>query len=367
MSSSGTKRIRVLVVDDSAVMRKLVTNLLEKDPEIQVIATAIDGLFALSKIEQLKPDVVTLDVDMPRLDGLTALEQIVSRFAIPVVMLSALTMRGARLAMQAIEKGAMDFVAKPKVASQIGEVAEELIEKVKAAAHSRPLLMSGEPAAQRGPKTGTGALVLPPSLMAPSVAAPAKDQAPVKLVAIGASSGGPHALRYLLPKLPADFPAGIVVVQHLPESFTGMFAKWLDELCKIKVREARDGSMATRGCALIAPGDAHLKVKRRSNGAEAKLDRGIPVNGHKPSVDVLFHSVAEEYGDQVLAVIMTGMGGDGSDGIGQIQKAGGLTVAQDEKSCMIFGMPKVAIKKGFIDRVVALDEMASYLIATVGS
>lgn len=352
MSSSSTKRIRVLVVDDSAVMRKLVTNLLEKDPEIQVIATAIDGLFALSKIEQLKPDVVTLDVDMPRLDGLSALEQIVSRFGIPVVMLSALTMRGARLAMQAIEKGAMDFVCKPKVASQIGDVAEELIEKVKAAARSRSLVLDSNGFAGRGRETAP--------LLQP------RESAPVKLVAIGASSGGPHALRYLLPKLPPDFPAGIVVVQHLPESFTGMFAKWLDELCSIKVREARDGSMATRGCALIAPGNAHLKVKRRSNGAEAKLDRGAPVNGHKPSVDVLFDSVAAEYGSDVLAVIMTGMGGDGSEGMGRIQRAGGMTVAQDEKSCMIFGMPKVAIKKGFIDKVVSLEEMPAYLTAAVG-
>ena len=346
---SSKQRIRVLVVDDSAVMRKLVSDLLEKDEDIHVIATAIDGLFALSKIEQLKPDVVTLDVDMPRLDGLTALEQIVSRFKIPVVMLSALTLRGARLAMEALEKGAVDFVGKPKVASQIGEVAEELIEKVKAAARHPSLSLNGDIESNKKRKA---AII---------------EREPVKLVAIGASSGGPHALRYLLPKLPADFPAGIVVVQHLPESFTAMFAKWMDELCRIKVREARDGSMATRGCALIAPGNAHLKVKRRAGGAEAKLDRGEPVNGHKPSVDVLFRSVADEYGDQVLAVIMTGMGGDGSEGIGQVQRRGGLTVAQDEKSCMIFGMPKVAIRKGFIDRIVALDEMASYLMAAAGS
>ena len=346
---SSKSRIRVLVVDDSALMRKLVTNLLERDPEIQVIATAIDGLFALSKIEQLKPDVVTLDVDMPRLDGLSALEQIVSRFSVPVVMLSALTRRGAHLAMQALEKGAVDIVGKPTEASQIGEVAEELVEKVKAAARRRQLSLSDEVAQYKNDKEEISA------------------REPVKLVAIGASSGGPHALRYLLPKLPADFPAGIVIVQHLPESFTGMFARWMDELCKIKVREARDGAMATRGCALIAPGNAHLKVRRRSAGAEAMLDRSRAVNGHKPSVDVLFQSVAQEYGNEVLAVIMTGMGGDGADGIGEIQQAGGLTIAQDEKSCMIFGMPKVAINKGYINRVVPLEEMASYLIAAVGA
>ena len=346
---SSKSRIRVLVVDDSALMRKLVSNLLEKDPEIQVIATAIDGLFALSKIENLKPDVVTLDVDMPRLDGLLALEQIVTRFSVPVVMLSALTRRGAQLAMKALEKGAVDIVGKPTNASQIGEVAAELVEKVKAASRRRQLTQNDDVAIYRNGKEEIA------------------GREAVKLVAIGASSGGPHALRYLLPKLPADFPAGIVIVQHLPESFTSMFARWMDELCKIKVREARAGAMATRGCALIAPGNAHLKVKRRSAGAEAMLERGKAINGHKPSVDVLFQSVAREYGKAALAVIMTGMGGDGADGIGQIQRAGGLTIAQDEKSCMIFGMPKVAINKGYIKRVVPLEEMASYLIAAVGA
>lgn len=347
------RKIKVLVVDDSAVMRKLVSNLLERDAEIEVIATAIDGTFALNKVDQLRPDVVTLDVNMPRMDGLTALQQIVSRYAIPVVMLSSLTTTGARLTLQSLEMGAFDFVCKPKGSSQMGDVADELIEKVKAAARSRDM-------------RETGPLILPPVHRTGPLRDPT-SRGPIRLVAIGASSGGPHALRHMLPKIPADFPAGIVIVQHMPESFTALFAKWLDEICAIKVREARDGSLATAGSALIAPGNAHLTVRRRPTGAEAVLERSGPINGHMPSVDVLFRSVASEYGDQAAALIMTGMGGDGAEGIGAVRRAGGHTIAQDKDSCTIFGMPRVAINKGYIEQVVSLEELAQYLISNVGA
>ncbi len=353
MVANGRK-IKVLVVDDSAVMRKLVSNLLERDAEIEVVATAIDGTFAINKVDQLRPDVVTLDVNMPRMDGLTALQQIVSRYAIPVVMLSSLTTTGARLTLQSLEMGAFDFVCKPKGSSQMGDVADELIEKVKAAARSRDM------------REVTGPLILPPvhrtgPLRDPTI------RGPIKLVAIGASSGGPHALRYMLPKIPADFPAGIVIVQHMPESFTALFAKWLDEICAIKVREARDGSLATAGSALIAPGNAHLTVRKRPTGAEAALERTGPVNGHMPSVDVLFRSAAQEYGDQAAALIMTGMGGDGAEGMGAVRRAGGHTIAQDKDSCTIFGMPRVAINKGYVEQVVSLEELAQYLISNVSA
>lgn len=345
------RKIRVLVVDDSAVMRKLISSLLEHDPEIEVVATAIDGSFAINKVDQLHPDVVTLDVDMPRVDGLTALQEIVAKHTVPVVMLSSLTTRGARLALQALEMGAMDFVCKPKAAAQIGEVAEELILKVKTAARSR----------QYARKTGTtGYLVMPKSTR------PKAGRAPVRIVAIGASSGGPNALRQLLPKLPVDFPVPIFLVQHLPESFTGMFAKWLDERCEIKVTESRDGAIALPGTVTIAPGNAHLRVRKRPIGAEVTIENSRPVNGHMPSVDVLFSSVAEEYRENGAALLMTGMGSDGSEGIGQIKRAGGYTLAQDKESCMIFGMPRVAINKGYIDQVVPLADMASYLISAVG-
>jgi len=358
------RKIRVLVVDDSAVMRKLISSLLTHDPEIEVVATAIDGSFAINKVDQLRPDVVTLDVDMPRVDGLTALREIVAKHTVPVVMLSSLTARGARLALQALELGAIDFVCKPKAAAQIGEVAEELILKIKTAARLRN-------SARKAPN-GTGSLTggltgaLTGLLSRNPIARPLPGRAPVRLIAIGASSGGPNALRQLLPKLPADFPVPIVLVQHLPESFTGMFAKWLDERCQIKVIEASEGVVVMPGSAIVAPGNAHLKVRKRPLGVEVVIENSQPVNGHMPSVDVLFQSVAKEYGENGAAVLMTGMGSDGAEGIGEIRRAGGHTIAQDKESCMIFGMPRVAINKGYIDQVLPLKNMASYLISAVG-
>jgi two-component system chemotaxis response regulator CheB len=346
------RRVRVLVVDDSAVMRKLIPKLLEKDEEIEVIATAIDGDFALNKVDQLKPDVVTLDIDMPRMDGLTALSHIVTSYGVPVVMLSSLTTRGAALTMKALEMGAVDFICKPKGAAQVGEMAGELAMKIKAAARSKLVSL------------GSAATAWPSSKK--KGAAATNGKAAGRLVAIGASSGGPYALRYLLPGLPSDFGAGIVIVQHMPESFTSMLAKWLDDICGLEVREAKDGDLAVPGRVLIAPGNSHLKVRRKPLGVEVMLERGCAVNGHMPSVDVLFRSVAEEFGSEATAVIMTGMGSDGVEGIGRIRRAGGHTVAQDKESCAIYGMPRVAIDKGYVDRVVALSDMAAYLVSKVG-
>jgi two-component system, chemotaxis family, protein-glutamate methylesterase/glutaminase len=349
------KRIRVLVVDDSAVMRKLIPNLLDRDKEIEVVGTAIDGDFAINKIEQLKPDVVTLDIEMPRMDGLSTLGQIVSKYSLPVVMLSSFTTRGASLTLRALEMGAVDFICKPDGVARIGEMAGELISKVKSAAQSRVFEAGVTPARPIAPKPLKRVERL-------GVASRATE----RLIAIGASSGGPHALRQLLPSIPADFPAGIVIVQHMPESFTAMLAKWLDELCELDVREAKTGDFAAPGRVLIAPGNLHLRVRRSALGAEVYLDRGQPVNGHMPSVDVLFKSVAEQFGAHSVGLILTGMGSDGARGIGDIKKAGGFTIAQDRESCVVFGMPKTAIELGHIDRVVALDAMASALFSAVG-
>jgi two-component system chemotaxis response regulator CheB len=346
------RKIRVLVVDDSALMRKLISNLLERDEEIEVIATAIDGYFALSKVAQLKPDVVTLDVDMPRMDGMTALKEMVSKHQIPVIMLSSLTTRGAALTMQALEKGAVDFICKPKSPAQVGEMADELLSKVKVAARSNILALGDQapPAPSRRrkipvhtPRTGRG-----------------------KLVAIGASSGGPHALRYLLPRLPADLDAGILIVQHMPESFTSMMARWLDDICDLEVREAREGDLALPGRALIAPGNRHLKVKRVPLGCEIVLEDGPLVNGHRPSVDVLFKSIAEQYGPDGIGLIMTGMGSDGAWGLGEIKKAGGHTIAQDKESCSVYGMPRTARERGFVQKVLSLAALPSYLTSVAG-
>ncbi|MEN3332521.1 MAG: two-component system, chemotaxis family, protein-glutamate methylesterase/glutaminase [Blastocatellia bacterium] len=341
-----------MVVDDSAVMRKLISNLLARDSEIEVIATAIDGDFALSKIDQLRPDVVTLDVEMPRMDGLTTLERIVTQYRLPVVMLSSFTVGGAAATMQALEMGAVDFVCKPKVASQIGSMADELISKVKAAARSDVAALNLRLGNSMNKKAKPPMLAVPP------------DQA--QILAIGASSGGPHALRFLLPRLPVDFAAPILIVQHLPEAFTRMLARWLDEMCAIEVKEATAGELAMAGRAYIAPAKAHMKVNKVTGGAEIQLERGTLVNGHMPSVDVLFNSVAESFGASATAVILTGMGSDGATGLGEIRRAGGHTIAQDQESCSVFGMPRVAIQKGSAKHVLALDDIAPHLISRIG-
>lgn len=346
------RKIRVLVVDDSAVMRKLIPGILERDGDIEVVATAIDGDFALNKVEQLKPDVVTLDLDMPRMDGLTTLRHIISRHGLPVVMLSSLTSQGAASTMKALEIGAVDFVCKPKGVSQLGEMADELVSKVRSAARTK-VPSFGEELAPRWGKPGGRAENQP-------------SRPTSKILAIGASSGGPHALRYLLPKIPSDFDAGIVIVQHLPESFTEMLAHWLDEICDVDVKEASTGDAVLPGKALIAPASTHMKVIRTGSGAQIILERGALVNGHMPSVDVLFSSVAEQYGPQATGLIMTGMGCDGAEGLGEIMKAGGHTIAQDKESSSVFGMPRVAIDKGFAQKVLPLTEMPFYLIDVVG-
>jgi two-component system, chemotaxis family, protein-glutamate methylesterase/glutaminase len=349
---SRKRTIRVLVVDDSAVMRKLIPSLLDKDEEIEVVATAIDGDFAINKIQQMRPDVITLDVDMPRMDGITALGVIVSKHKIPVLMLSSLTTRDAALTMKALEMGAVDFICKPRVTGRMGEMGGELVAKIKAAARSTVIQPVSVPV---------------PLIKTKKKPAPlARTAGSGKLIAIGASSGGPNALRYLLPRMPADIGAGIVVVQHMPESFTAVMAKWLDEICDIEVREARDGDLIAPGRALVAPGNAHLRVQRTALGPVVALERGTPVNGHMPSVDVLFRSVAREYGRHTTAVIMTGMGTDGAEGIGEIRKAGGHTMAQNKETCAIFGMPRVAIERGYVQQVGSLSDIANWLVIAAG-
>ena len=349
---SERKKTRVLVVDDSAVMRKLISGLLEKDREIEVIATAIDGCFALTKVDRLKPDVVTLDVDMPRMDGMTALEEMVSKYRTPVIMLSSLTTRGAALTMQALEKGAVDFVCKPESAASLAEMADELVSKVKAAARANISVLSRDP------------LDLPPVMNKPAIVG--RGSGAGKIVAIGASSGGPNALRYLLPRIPADLDAGIVIVQHMPESFTRMLAHWLSEICELEVKEAEPGDRAVPGKAFIAPGSSHMKVRKTAAGCQILLEGSPLVNGHRPSVDVLFRSVAQEYGDCATGIIMTGMGSDGTRGLEEIKAAGGWTIAQDEETCAVYGMPRIAVEKGCVNEVVPLTDMASYLTSKIG-
>lgn len=343
--------VRVLVVDDSALMRKLIPQILERDDAIAVVGTAMDGNFALKKIEELRPQVVTLDLEMPGLNGVDTLKAIMRKHRLPVIVVSSHTTAGASITLKALALGAFDFVAKPQeVSGHMPDIAEELISKIKAAAYSKGIVF--QPVAEAAPKASKTAMPSGPA---------------TRIVAIGISTGGPNALQHVLSKLPSDFPGSLLIVQHMPEGFTEMFARRLDECCSIRVKEAVSGDLLLAGRALICPGNRHLKVKRLPLGEVAVLTDDPRVNGHRPSVDVLFRSVAEEFGPRGLAVIMTGMGEDGASGLGEVKKAGGMTIAQSEDSCVVFGMPKAAIERGFATRVVHVDALANTLQAQCGS
>jgi two-component system chemotaxis response regulator CheB len=345
------KRIRVLVVDDSALMRKLIPQILEADVSIEVVGTAMDGTFCLKKIEELRPNVVTLDLEMPGMNGIDTLKEIMRSHPVPVIVVSSHSTEGASVTLKALGLGAFDFVTKPQDASaHMAETATELIAKIHAAADCKIV------------RPGTYRVPPPPEKIPVLKAAPA----PSKLVAIGISTGGPQALEFLLAQLPPDFPGSIVVVQHMPEGFTDMFARRLDELCSLRVKEAQSGDMLLAGRVLICPGSRHIKVKRLAMGDVVILNEDARVNGHRPSVDVLFQSVAEEFGSLAIAVLMTGMGDDGAQGLGAVKQAGGMTIAQSEESCVVFGMPKAAIERGYATRVVALDTLSSTLQALCG-
>lgn len=340
--------VRVLVVDDSALMRKLIPQVLAADNSIQVVGTAMDGIFGLKKIEELRPQVITLDLEMPGMGGLEMLKEIMRTHRLPVIVVSSHSTQGASITLKALSMGAFDFVAKPTdVPSRMPEIAQELIAKIKAAAHSRGIIVSG-------PER--------PAVAAREKAAPVTNVQPTRIVAIGISTGGPQALQYLLPQLPKDFPASIVIVQHMPEGFTEMFARRLDDICAIRVKEAQSGDFLLAGRALVCPGSRHVRVKRTGRGPVAVLSDEPRVNGHRPSADVLFESVAEEFRDNSIAVLMTGMGEDGAHGLGMVKDAGGLTIAQNEESCVVYGMPKAAIERGYAVRIVGLDALANTLM-----
>jgi len=331
-------------------MRKVIPQILATDGSIQVVGTAIDGNFGLKKIEDLRPQVITLDLEMPGMGGLDMLKEIMQRHRIPVIVVSSHSTQGASITLKALSLGAFDFVAKPTdVSSRMQEIARELIGKIKAAAQSRGILI-------QSPRDFSLPLSRPK-------AKPAIGNAPTKIVAIGISTGGPQSLQYLLSQFPADFPGSIVVVQHMPEGFTDMFARRLDECCALHVKEAQSGDLLAAGRALICPGSRHLKVKRLPLGDIAILSDDPRVNGHRPSCDVMFQSLAEEFGSRGIGVLMTGMGEDGAQGLGLVKAAGGLTIAQGEQSCVVFGMPKAAIESGYAMRVVELQALAATLQA----
>jgi two-component system chemotaxis response regulator CheB len=341
------KPVRVLVVDDSALMRKLIPKILEQDNSIEVVGTAMDGHFALKKIEDLSPDVVTLDLEMPGLNGIDTLKEIMRQGRLPVIVVSSHGTAGAAITLKALALGAFDFVAKPRdVSEHMPEIAAELIKKIRAAAQSAGVQTQFLPAETHGAH---------PRKLRPV--------APTHIIAIGVSTGGPNALQYLFSKLPVEFSGSILVVQHMPEGFTELFSKRLDESCPIRVKEAQSGDLLVAGRALICPGNRHMKVKKLPLGNVAVLADDVPVNGHRPSVDVLFHSVAEVFGPQAMAVLMTGMGEDGATGMGEIRAAGGFTVAQSQETCVVFGMPKAAIERGYVMRIAGLQDLPSIFLA----
>ena len=341
-----TEPVRVLVVDDSALMRKLIPQILATDSSIEVVGTAMDGRFGLKKIEELKPQVITLDLEMPGLNGIDTIKEIMRRWKLPVIVVSSHSTAGASITLKALGLGAFDFVAKPQdVWARMPEIAAELIGKIKAAAQSKGVRLKPVPEG----------IAHKPNSSVPA--------APTRIVAIGVSTGGPNALQYLFSQLPAEFPGSILVVQHMPDGFTEMFAKRLDETCALRVKEAQSGDLLLAGRVLICPGNRHLKVKRLPLGNVAVLAEEQRVNGHRPSVDVLFRSVAEEFGPQSIAVLMTGMGEDGASGMGMIRAAGGITIAQSEESCVVYGMPKAAIERGYVSRIVDLEALPNTLQA----
>jgi two-component system chemotaxis response regulator CheB len=337
-------KCRVLIVDDSALMRELLTEILSSDPDIEVVGAASDPFVARELIKTRQPNVLTLDVEMPRMDGLTFLEKLMRAYPLPVVMISSLTEKGCDTTLRALSLGAVDYVAKPKLDLRTGtlDLTEEIIAKVKAAAGARLI-----------PR--------PPANGARGDASPASRPILVgsnKIVAIGASTGGTEALRGFLEPLPADFPA-LVIVQHMPEKFTAQFAKRLDSLCKICVKEAADGDRLLVGHALIAPGNNHMEVVRNGVGYGVRITQTEPVNRHRPSVDVLFNSCAMQAGANAIGVILTGMGADGARGLLAMRKAGSFTVAQDESTCVVFGMPKEAIARGGVEEIHPLPKIAA--------
>jgi two-component system chemotaxis response regulator CheB len=344
------KKIRVLCVDDSALVRGLMKEIINNQPDMEVVAAAPDPLIAREQIKQHNPDVLTLDVEMPRMDGLDFLERLMRLRPMPVVMVSSLTERNSEVTLRALELGAVDFVTKPKLGLRDGllEYSELIADKIRAAAHSRP---------RQAPPRGAA----PPRKLAQPFSTTEK------LVLIGASTGGTEAIRQVLEPLPANSPA-IMITQHMPAGFTRSFVQRLDNLCAMQVHEAEDGQRVLPGHVYLAPGGiAHMKLARSGANYVVKLDDSEPVNRHRPSVDVLFNSAAQVAGKNAVGVLLTGMGKDGAQGLLAMRQAGAITFAQDEASCVVFGMPREALHIGATDTAVPLAEMSERILTSAGS
>ncbi len=352
--------IKVLIVDDSALVRQMLTEILQSAGDIEVVGVAQDPLIARDKIKQLNPDVLTLDVEMPRMDGLTFLRNLMRLRPMPVVMVSSLTEQGADVTLQALELGAIDFVTKPKIDLQYGlnEYREELIAKIRVAANVKPAALANLSGSslKAKPKFSADAVI--------SKSTTRHYKTTDKLIAIGASTGGTEAIKDVLMGLPPDTP-GIVIAQHIPEAFSAPFAARMDKNTALSVCEARDGQQILPGHAYIAPGCAHLLVVRDGARYVCKLSDGPPVNRHRPSVDVLFRSVAQSAGPNATGVILTGMGADGADGLKEMHDAGAKTIAQDEKTSVVWGMPGEAVARGGVDHIVPLNKVSDHILKLI--
>jgi two-component system chemotaxis response regulator CheB len=352
---SGTRPIKTLIVDDSAIVRKILSEALAGEPDIEVVGTAPDPYVARDKILALQPDVLTLDIEMPRMDGLTFLRKLMQYHPMPVIVISSLGQASCKAAMEALEAGAVEVLAKPGGPYSVGELRLVLAHKIRAAAaaHVRTCAAkSAEPApartksAQRGPSAGSSTLD------------------PTMLIAIGASTGGTEAIADVLVHIPENAPA-IVITQHIPANFSRAFAERLNRICRIEVREAVDGDILAPGLALVAPGDFHMLLRKRPGGYSVSVKDGPRVCYQRPSVDVMFRSVAEGAGPKAVGVLLTGMGSDGAAGMLLMKQAGAVTIAQDEASCVVFGMPREAIRLGAVDHVQPLGSVAGSILSAV--
>jgi two-component system chemotaxis response regulator CheB len=339
--------INVLVVDDSAIVRKIFSEELSSYPDIQVVGTAPDPYVARDKILSLKPDVLTLDIEMPRMDGLTFLRKLMKYYPLPTVVVSSLTTKGGKLTLEALDVGAVDVIAKPGPSYAVGDMSAQLADKIRAAARAR-LKKNDEGKAEK--------TINPPIK--------ALAQTSNKVIAVGASTGGTEALKVLLTQMPPNSP-GMVIVQHMPANFTTAFAERLNGMCQINVREAKDGDRISNGLALIAPGNYHMLLRRSGAVYYVEVKTGPMVHHQRPAVDVLFKSTAQYAGANAIGVILTGMGADGASGLLDMKNSGSATIAQDENTCVVFGMPKEAIKLGAVDKVMPIDQIATQIIRMV--
>jgi two-component system chemotaxis response regulator CheB len=354
------RKIRVLIIDDSALVRQILVEILRSAADMEVVGTASDPLIARERIKELNPDVLTLDVEMPRMDGLTFLANLMRLRPMPVVMVSSLTERGAETTLKALELGAIDFVSKPKVdvAGTLRDFSEEILGKIRVAAGARVVARHAPSMPAHVPPKHSADAILPAGAHARML------RTTDRIIAVGSSTGGTEAIREFLTALPADSPA-VVIAQHIPAAFSAPFARRMDSLCQLSVCEPVDGQSIMAGHVYIAPGGKHLLVERDGARYRCRLNEGPPVNRHCPSVDVLFRSVAQQVGPNAVGVILTGMGDDGARGLKEMHDAGAATVAQDESSSVVWGMPGAAVKLGAVDEIVPLTQVAATVVRLI--